>query len=218
VYAFETKLEQVSLGLVTSSNERALLQKVPITKATAIVGLQLGSALFCYGLCTMFVFVLCMVFSEPFVADMFASKSFWEKIGTMVLIIAIKTGILDQYLGRKKLAQNNFVVYRVLFSWYATAMLFVDLVKGLVGAAGRLVMVLGIAVFSVGSLDTTVFPERFKALDAGNTGMCRYLFLSFFLTFVWTLMLCRLCCVSVRVNDFSPPKQPNLERVFRALQ
>ena len=218
VYAFETKLEQVSLGLVTSSNERALLQKVPITKATAIVGLQLGSALFCYGLCTMFVFILCMVFSEPFVADMFASKSFWEKIGTMVLIVAIKTGILDQYLGRKKLAQNNFVVYRVLFSWYATAMLFVDLVKGLVGAAGRLVMVLGIAVFSVGSLDTTVFPERFKALDAGNTGMCRYLFLSFFLTFVWTLMLCRLCCVSVRVNDFSPPKQPNLERVFRALQ
>ena len=96
-------------------------------------------------------------------------------------------------------------------------MLFVDLVKGLVGAVGRLVMVLGIAVFSVGSLDTTVFPERFKALDAGNTGMCRNLFLSFF-DFVLTLMFGRLCCVSVRVNDFSPPKQPNLERVFRAFQ
>jgi hypothetical protein len=167
VFKVNEKVLQVASGKIGKA-EKKLLHTAPVTKATAIVGMQLSSALFGYAFTSSVLFVVFTLLSEPYIIE-----SLWNALASSsstllgILLVLVLKSFLDFYIGRRRLSVNNVVLHRVLFCWYASIGMFIDLLKGMAAAVVRVFLVLGLACFSVSAIHFSMLPPGLKSMDAG---------------------------------------------------
>jgi hypothetical protein len=104
--------------------------------------------------------------SDRFYTLIFNIGGVWILFEVVLGYIVAKV-VMEQFVGHKLIFEGtNDVRHPVLWTWYSVYLLLVNLVRGLLAGIIRMVMLILLMLFQIGTMDRSTFPEGYESQDS----------------------------------------------------
>mmetsp|Transcript_84309 Transcript_84309/g.149007 ORF Transcript_84309/g.149007 Transcript_84309/m.149007 type:complete len:542 (-) Transcript_84309:130-1755(-) len=142
-------------------------------RASTLPGMMMSSVFFGFCLCFIMTFIgflaiwllIKLMFFSPELVFTFLQMG--SGIGVS---FAVKSLVLDKFIGRRLLTQRDFVTHWKLFNFYTLFTIPISTASATLLAVFRLAFLVAIACLYVVRLDTTLFPDILVGMDSGFCG------------------------------------------------
>eukprot|EP00937_MAST-01D_sp_MAST-1D-sp2_P003940 g3940.t1 len=136
-----------------------------VTAANKYVGLHLGSCVFGYAVLVLTLTPLLTLLFSP---DTWSGAlTYANNLAPASLAITVIQLCLDQYVGNRQLSNGYWIRKPAAWGWFSAVCALPSVITGIVASIKRFAYLLVIALASVVTLDSTMFPPAFTSLDSG---------------------------------------------------